>query len=188
MRIGLFGGAFDPPHLGHLMVARILVQQKIVDEVWFVPVKQHPFGKKVEVNGHREVMLKLMIDGESNLKIERFELEHQEKSYSLHTLRSLSEQFPQYSFSWIIGTDNLADFHRWYQYEELLRVFSVIVYPRQGYDFVPMYDGMKAVKNMPEVDVSSTQVRELLKQGKGVTGLVHPAVAQYIQEQGLYEK
>jgi nicotinate-nucleotide adenylyltransferase len=186
MHISLFGGAFDPPHIGHQEVVRYVLKEKITDEVWFVPVKQHPFGKTVEVNGHRIEMLKLIL--EPKMRVEMFELKNPGKSFSFDTLLSLSKTYPQHRFSWIIGTDNLSKFHLWEKYQELVEKFTVYVYPREGSEFKPLYDNMIPLKKAPLVQFSSTGIREMIKKGESITGLVDPKVAQYIKENNLYLK
>lgn len=184
MKICLFGGAFDPPHLGHLHVAQSMLDQHICDEVWFVPVKQHPFGKEIPENGRRENMLKLVIT--QGMKIDRYELEHPGKSYSFGTLEALSKQYPEHQFSWVIGTDNLTEFHKWYKFEELLQKYTVYVYPRHGYPFEPWYPGMQKIEQVEEVRISSTEVREKVRNTQPIADLVDPAVEQYIRDNNLY--
>lgn len=184
MHISLFGGAFDPPHLGHQEVARYLLAKNIADEVWFVPVKQHPFGKNVEVNGHRVEMLKLLL--EPQMKVEEYELHHPGKSYSFDTLMALYLQYPEHKFSWVIGTDNLSKFHLWQQYIELAEQFTVYVYPREGSEFAPLYGNMVPLYDAPLMKFSSTGIREMIKKGETITGLVDPKVEQYIIDHKIY--
>lgn len=185
MRICLFGGAFDPPHIGHQQVARELISRSVCDEVWFVPVKQHPFGKKVEVNGHRVKMLELIL--QPQWKVDSFELERSMTSYSYQTLNTLHMLFPQHTFSWVIGSDNLEKFHLWQEYETLLKEFTVYVYPRSGFPFFPYYEGMEMLKDFPIVRASSTKVRSRLKRHQDISDLVDPKVEQYIEEHRLYK-
>lgn len=185
MKIALFGGAFDPPHVGHQQVAQALLANKIVDEVWFVPVKQHAFGKQLKTTDeHRLVMLQLI--ALPSTKIETYELENDEISLSYITLRTLSERYPMHTFSWVIGTDNLADFHKWDFYEEMLQEFVFYVYPRAGFPFEPLREGMVALREMLEVAVSSTDVRQAVASGQPIDTFVDPAVAAYIADQQLY--
>jgi nicotinate-nucleotide adenylyltransferase len=184
MHIALFGGAFDPPHLGHQQVASSLLANQICDEVWFVPVKQHPFGKEVHTNGHREKMLSLIL--EPKMRVEDYELHHPGKSYSFQTLEALSKGYPQHRFSWVIGTDNLQQFHLWQNFHELLQKYRVYVYPRQHFDFHPIYKGMIKLESLPQVMVSSTMVKEKLAGHQSISGLVDERVERYIKENHLY--
>jgi nicotinate-nucleotide adenylyltransferase len=189
MKVALFGGSFDPPHLGHQAIASNLLEKQLVDEVWFIPLKQHPFGKIVGPDQQRLAMLELMIAAspwKSSLKIKTYELEKDKPSYSLETLQYFRSQQPENTFSWVIGSDNLQGFHKWYLYRELVASFSVFVYPREGSPLEPLYDSMVALKDMPYVTISSTEVREVVQSGRSIAGLVDPAVETYIKDHHLY--
>lgn len=185
MQIALFGGAFDPPHLGHQQVAQALLTNNIVDEVWFVPVKHHPFSKPLRASDQQRIeMLQLML--EEKMRIETYELTSPEVSYAYYTLEALAQQYPQHTFSWVLGSDNLQAFHKWGFYEQLIEKFTVYVYPRTGSPFEPLYDNMVPLVTMPEVVASSTKVREHIKVGQPVTDLVTAEVAAYIADHQLY--
>jgi len=189
MRIVLFGGAFDPPHLGHLQVAAGLVKAKLADEVWFVPVKIHSFAKNMTQSDHRLAMLKLVLPPQT--RVEMYELDQTEVNYTFNTLDALAEKYPEHDFSWVIGSDNLPKFHLWgdktgRDFKQLLASYKFFVYPRHGFGFEPVYAGMMPLKDFPEVTVSSTQVRQLVAEKKSLAGFVSPAVANYIQANQLY--
>ena len=187
MNIALFGGVFDPPHIGHQTIAQALLDQCIADQVWFVPVGLHPFGKKfsvVEDKDHRLEMLELILT--ENMKIERFELEHMGISYSYRTLEVLAKQYPEHNFSWVIGSDNLAKFDQWQEFEQLLQKFRVYVYPRRDFAMKPWYDGMVEIVDVEPVEVSSTMIRDRVRDGKSIKGLVSSAVDNYITMNILY--
>lgn len=186
MHICVFGGAFDPPHVGHHQVASSLITHTICDEVWFEPVKMHPFGKVVLANGHREKMLQLIL--EPHMQVDTYELNHEGNDFTLSfdTLEALSSQYPEHTFSWVMGSDNLAKFHLWGNFQGILDKYPVYVYPRKGFPFEPLRKGMTALKNFPEVTVSSTEVRSKIATGQSITGLVDPKVEKYIRENKLY--
>jgi nicotinate-nucleotide adenylyltransferase len=185
MEIGLFGGSFDPPHVGHQNVTAQLLQKKVVGEVWYVPVKHHHFGKKVLDDNHRVKMLELIL--QPSTRIETYELEKEGISYSFDTLEFLSQKYPDHHFSWIIGSDNLPTFHRWMDVHPMLLKYRFYVYPRAGFPFTPLYEGMVPLKDFPEVDVTSTEIRQLLKAGQSIIDLVDPQIEQYIMEHQLYQ-
>jgi nicotinate-nucleotide adenylyltransferase len=190
MRVMLFGGAFDPPHLGHQQIATGILQQGIADAVWYVPVHIHSFAKNMSEAQHRLALLELI--QQPGTRIETYELNESTTNYTFNTLDALSAQYPEHTFSWVIGTDNLAQFHLWGDrngrtYTEMLAKYPFYVYPRHGYPFQPLYAGMTALTNLPEINVSSSQVRELLQSGKSISDLVTPAVAAYIQKYQLYQ-
>ncbi len=189
MKILLFGGAFDPPHLGHQSIAKNAIAQNLADEVWFVPVRQHSFQKNLSSPAHRLAMLQLILVPGS--RIETYEMETTGVNYTFNTLDALTLKYPEHQFSWIIGSDNLASFHKWgdskgRNYLQLLATYPFYVYPREGSAFHPLYDGMTPLPSMPEVTVSSTQVRTLVAAGKSITELVPSEIAQYIEQNQLY--
>lgn len=190
MKIILFGGAFDPPHLGHQHIATTLLEQKIADEVWYVPTKIHPFNKPMNLPHHRLAMLKL-IAGDPRVKIEMYEQERDGVSFSHETLDALAAKYPQHTFSWIVGSDRLGDFHTWVDsrgndYKDMLAAYRFYVYPRAGFPFEPLYENMEPLKNVPEWTYSSTEVRDKVKKGESIEGFVDPAVAAYIEKHQLY--
>lgn len=198
-RVVLFGGSFDPPHKGHVEIARTLLRQKLVDQVRLVPLRQHPLKKFVSPDVHRLAMLQLAVK-DSPIQIEQFELTQPGPSYTFATLRAMDSKAgpPQAAttsvplalrpeFSWVIGSDNLASFHRWYHYQELLAEFKVWVYPRHGFAFEPLYPGMVPLTSCAEINVSSTQVRTRVAAGQSIADLVPAAVAGYIKANKLYK-
>ena len=191
MKIMLFGGAFDPPHLGHHSISKNILDRGIADEVWYVPAKTHPFSKPLSDSKHRLSMLNLLIADDKRMSIETFELEKDGVSYSHETLDALSEKYPEHKFSWVIGSDNLAKFHLWSDskdrdYREMLSKHTFYVYPRKGHNFSPLYENMIPLKDMEEVVVSSTLVKERLASREDISDLVDKKVIKYIEENKLY--
>lgn len=193
MKIALFGGSFDPPHRGHLQVGITLLEQKVAEQVWYVPVKQHPFGKQLSADQDRAAMVEAMITSPwaersgvgDRLIASDHELRKTQPSYSLLTLTELSAAHPDDAFCWVIGSDNIAAFSQWYRYQELLDRFTVYVYPRSQYPMAGLLPGMEPLE-AEEVTVSSTQIRQLVADRQPITDLVEPAVEQYIKDHHLY--
>lgn len=199
MRITVFGAAFDPPHLGHQQIVVSLLKEKLTDAVWLVPVKEHPFGKKLASASDRLAMTQLLSESireelvvsgiqikQELVRVETFELDEAGVSYSYRTLTTLAERHPSDEFSFVIGSDNLSTFDKWDQYEAMLAQFPFFVYPRHGFPFTPMRVGMKPMKHMAEVRVSSTQIREKLKIDESIDELVPASIAEYIANHNLY--
>jgi nicotinate-nucleotide adenylyltransferase len=185
MEVILFGGAFDPPHVGHQQMVYHILEKKLASEVWYVPCFQHPFNKSTSSLLHRLNMLKLIQN--HTTKIFTYELEKGDVSYSLETLRYVEKTQLYNHFSWLVGSDQLPEFHKWKDYKILLENFPVYVYPRKNYPLSPWYPGMIAITQVPEFDISSTDIRQRLRNGSSITGLVDPRVEEYILKNELYQ-
>lgn len=184
MNISLFGGAFDPPHNGHITIASALLNLQYADEVWFLPVGNHAFNKNMSSPEHRIAMLRLIL--QDNMLIEMFELRQQTTNYTFQTLEALSVLHPEHTFSFVIGSDNLGTFDKWQQHTSLLKKYTVRVYPRKHFALQPLHENMVVLENVKEIEVSSTLVREKLKKGESISQLVPEDVAEYIQLHRLY--
>lgn len=199
MKILVFGGTFNPPHLGHqLMVEQVLskpIGEVVFDQLWLLPVGQHSFAKTFVSNEHRLAMLELMIETivghnpqlADKIRIETYELERAEESQTFATLEALSAQHPEHRFSFLIGSDNLAKFHLWHNYELMLQRYPFLVYPRVGFAFEPLYEGMQVLKGFPQMAVSSTTVRAALTNHASLDELLNDKVNAYIKVNRLFE-
>lgn len=182
-RTVLFGGSFDPPHRGHIQVAKAILAANLTDEVWFVPCGGHPFGRTLSAAVHRIAMLRLML--EPKMSICEYETNKSERTYSIDTLDALTTLYPKRTFSWLMGSDQLPSFHAWKEQDHLLQTYAVYVYPRRGHPLSAAQKGMIPLSSLPEIDVSSTSVRQALQSGSVVTHL-DPDVTAYIQTHALY--
>lgn len=195
----LFGGSFNPPHLGHQQMVEAVLQANLADQVWYLPVGIHDFGKHIAPAQDRLAMLQLILPPAgsvlaSRVRIEDCELRRSGVSHSADTLDYLAARYPQHQFSFLIGSDNLAKFHLWQDREGrdfhyLLSCYPVFVYPRQGFPFKPFYENMLALENLPAVDISSTQVRASFQNQadeRFLVKLLDKKIIKYIQERGLY--
>ena len=199
MHVGIFSGSFNPVHNGHVALAEWFVHEHVVDAVWLIRSPLNPLKAASAVqmapDADRLAMLRLAIEGHDALSISTVEDDMPRPSYSYHTLLRLREQHPEHEFHFIIGSDNWQHFTRWYRWQDILREFRLVVYPRPGYpaeagpsDF-PEARGIRIV-DAPTYDVSSTDVRRLLSgtpsERDEASRLVSPLVMRYIQEHGLY--
>ena len=179
MRVAIFGGSFNPPHVVHQMVALYVLETAPVDELWMVPAFQHPFGKTLEAFAHRLAMCEAAAAAlGSRVRVSAVERELGVESRTLRTVRRLQQEFPAHSFSLVIGADLIPEVPSWYAGEELQRSVPFIVVGRTGFD-VP---GKLALPRL-----SSTEVRDALLAGRPVDGLVSRAVLDYIQAHNLYK-
>ena len=177
----IVGGAFDPPHLGHTQLAQAVLRSGLADRLIFMPAQSHPFAKNMAPGKDRLEMLNLL-----GVETSDWELRQGGKSYSLNTLNYWQKQHSLDQITFLIGSDNLPSFNKWYQYQELLENYQVFVYPRAGFPFTPVYDNMICLRNFPEIKISSTQVRETLKNKKSVNKLLDKSTINYIKEHKLY--
>jgi nicotinate-nucleotide adenylyltransferase len=197
--VALFGGSFDPPHRAHCAIPTFLLEQKLADQVWYIPVKNHPFGKRLSSDQDRINMVQFCIDQAvkdhpefaSKLRVDTWEIEKNTSSYTIQTLDDLAAQYPDISFRWVIGTDNLAKFHLWGKdAQRIPSDYGMFVYPRSGYPPTPLLPGMTFLKDAPEVNASSTEIRELMKDHhalKALKKLVLPEIEEYIVQHHLYQ-
>lgn len=191
IRTGIFGGTFNPIHLGHLALANYLCEENWVDELWFLITPQNPFKQEQTLldNHLRMKMVEAAIADYPRFKASDFEFTLPRPSYTVTTLQKLSEAYPDREFVLIIGADNWAAFDKWKSPEEILRNHRILVYPRPGYEINPheLPAQVKAV-NTPLLEISSTFVRESIASGKDIRYFLHPEVYRFIKQHQLYNK
>ncbi|MGP4071451.1 nicotinate-nucleotide adenylyltransferase [Piscibacillus sp. B03] len=184
-KVGLFGGTFDPPHIGHLKLSQTVLNTLALDEVWFIPTYQPPHKEgAVASPDHRLNMLYNLLADYSELKVSTIEYELKGKSYTYETVKHLCKEYPNTLFYFIIGGDMVEYLPKWYKIEELKRLIQFVGVNRRGSEDYN-HRGVLMV-TMDEVPVSSTEIREALKKGKEPHGLTDE-VLHYIRENELYE-
>ena len=182
----LFGGSFDPVHLGHLVVAET-VAEVLAARVRLMPAREQPFKRAAHVapSAHRAEMLALAVAGNHRLGVERVELELPAPSYTVRTLRALAEREPGNRFTLLLGADAAQDLADWYAVEALPALADVVVFARPGWT-VPANPLIRQVIDVPAVDISATLVRRRVAEGRSIRYLVPDAVREYIAAHGLY--
>lgn len=187
MRVALFGGSFNPPHVAHQLAALYVLETAPVDALWFVPAFEHAFGKPLVPFEDRLAMCELAAAAlGSRVRVSDVERAIGGRSLTLRTVRRLTELHPEHAFSLVIGSDLQADVSSWYRAEELVRAIPFIVVDRAG----GRRSGTDAAATTPPVampDVSSTAVRAALAAGQPVDAFVPRAVLDYIRRKGLYK-
>lgn len=190
MRIGIFGGSFNPLHIGHAIVANYLSQQEILDRVWIMPSKLNPLKQDEQrpVSGDdRMQMARLVAEDCAKVDVCDIEMHLPEPSYTYTTLCELRRRYPQHSFSLIIGGDHWEIFNKWRNWKKIITEFGVIIYTRPGYEITGILpDNVALIDNGPQAFVSSSEIREELSEGKNVNFLVPDKVLEYIKDKGLY--
>lgn len=185
MKIAVLGGSFNPIHNGHLKLVSYIAQNRIADEVWVMPCKKHPLDKFLDKEEDRVAMIKLALKGIEGARFSDFELTQNGKSYTFDTLRKLRKKY-DYDFLWVMGSDILNQISTWYGYEYLQKEASFIVFQRKGYSLTNPGIDIRASFNYNEDSISSTNIRERVRKGKSIVGLVPASVEQYIIQNGLY--
>ncbi len=191
-RIGIFGGSFNPIHVGHALIASYIMESGAVDALWLMVSPQNPLK---ENNGlasdyHRLHMTELVSRRIDGVTTSAFEFDLPKPSYTIDTLKALHAKFPDDEFYLVIGADNWCLFDKWKSGEEIIKNFHILIYPRRGYDIVVSeeYSDRVEVVNAPMIEVSSTQIRERLSQMKSVSFYVPESVEKYIVDNKLYMK
>jgi nicotinate-nucleotide adenylyltransferase len=192
-RVGLMGGTFDPIHLGHLLAAETAREACGLDEVWFIPSRTPPLkpGEPHAPGEDRLEMVRLAIAGNPAFRALDLELRRPGVSYSIDTARELRERWRDCLFSYIIGGDRVNDLPRWHRIGELAEIVSFIGVARPGHPvdigaLPEMLRGRVRVIPMPQLDISSSGIRELRREGRSIRYLVPDGVHDFILGKGLY--
>ena len=187
MKIGLYSGSFNPIHHGHVMLANYLVEFSDLDELWFVVSPHNPLKKKADLmdDMDRFKMVELALEGDARLKASDVEFSMPQPSYTINTLRALSSQHPSDQFVFICGMDSLEGLPRWKEYEAILEGYELLVFPRKGYDGgALLHHPHVKVLETPVIEVSSTFIRNCLREGKDVRHFMPEKAYQYLISSG----
>lgn len=193
MRSGVLGGAFDPPHMGHLIVAEGTRDALGLDRVLFIPYAQGPHRPSGPRAGgqHRLNMLEAALATEPDMEVDPRELRREGLSYTVDTLRFLARESPDEEFTLIVGSDQMLVFDEWRDHEAILELARVAAVERPGYpisDLDPEVGSRIVHVQLPLLLISSTDIRERVAAGRTIRHLVPAPVARYIQEHGLYRQ
>ncbi|MFM7015397.1 MAG: nicotinate (nicotinamide) nucleotide adenylyltransferase [Bacteroidota bacterium] len=191
MKIGLYFGSFNPVHNGHMMIANYLAEYSDLDQIWMVVSPQNPLkpAKGLLQDYHRFHLVELAIGDYQKIKASKIEFDLPKPSYTIHTLTYLKEKFPTYQFALIMGADNLQTFHKWKNYELILEEHALYVYPRNESDGGDLKSHAQVHwVAAPIMEVSSTMIRNAIKEKKDVRFFLPQAVADYIEEMRFYKK
>ena len=191
MRIGIYGGSFNPIHKGHTQLAASIVAQGLVDELWLLVSPLNPL-KSGEVSNiaeyeHRLKMAELATEGIEGVNVSDFERHLPLPSYTINTLGELQKAYPEHEFVLVIGADNWEQFPRWYHADEIMEKYHILIYRRPGCEIdETSLPASVQVVDTPLYDVSSTQIRESVKKGRMMRRWLDEKVARYIKRHQLY--
>lgn len=178
--IGIYGGSFNPIHIGHLTLARQLLEKNLLDEVWLMVSPLNPLKSDCRLLSD-ETRLRLArkaVKGEPNMKVCDLEFHLPRPSYTWNTLQVLRERHPQVDWVLLIGSDNWCVFPKWYHHDDIMRVSRVLIYPREGTEISPesLPEGVSLAPT-PLINISSTRIRQRIHAGLPITGMV-PSVIE----------
>ncbi|HTI71568.1 MAG TPA: nicotinate (nicotinamide) nucleotide adenylyltransferase [Candidatus Limnocylindria bacterium] len=189
MRIGLYGGSFDPVHLGHLLVAQAAMEEMSLDRVMFIPASQSPFklGQQLAPAALRLKWLRLALAGQTWADVDDFEAGRGGVSYTIDTVREMRRRFPQAQLAWLIGADHVNTLSQWREASELAEAVEFIVIPRPGIASVPVDSRLrlKHLRGWP-VSVSASEIRARIGRRLTVAHLLPSSVDEAIRLDGAY--
>jgi nicotinate-nucleotide adenylyltransferase len=189
MKIGLFFGSFNPIHMGHLIIANLMVEGSDLQKVWFVVSPQNPLkpARGLLHEFDRYDMVRAAVYDNYKLEVSDVEFHLPKPSYTIHTLVHLQEKHPEKQFRVIIGEDNLTNFTRWKNYRQILDHYGLYVYPRPGTQLSELRSHPNVtIVEAPLLDISATFIRERIRKGQSVRYLVPDAVEEMIRAKGFY--
>ena len=189
MKTGIFGGTFDPPHIGHLIAAQDAREALQLDRILFVPAREPPHKRERRISdpADRVAMLRAAIADEPRFQLCELELERAGPSYTVETLRALRAESPEETFFLLIGADQAMDLANWREPEEIARLATIVLLAREGVDAVPAARLLlgSAVR-VTRVDIAATDIRQRVAEGRSIRFLVPAAVERVIREKKLY--
>lgn len=191
-KIGLFFGSFNPIHIGHLILANYILENSDMEELWFVVSPQNPFkNKKTLLNDHNRLdMVQAALKNYPKMRASNIEFSLPKPSYTIDTLTYLREKFPDYSFALIMGEDNLGTLEKWKNADQLMKNYQIIVYPRkheeEKHDSQYIQHENITLVSAPVIELSATDIRNMIKLGKNVRPMLPPEVFDYLDGSSFY--
>lgn len=197
-QVALLGGTFNPIHIGHIIAGQCVLDTNEFDEVWVMPTGNPPHKtSSPHYNDHRLAMCQLAVEGLEGFSVSDLELKREGKIYTVETFELLDKLYPSCKFWLIIGTDSLMDLKKWYDAERLLHTVNFIVVDRGGYDselvdalihdYDQGYKGDFLRIEMPQIELSSSDIRHRIGEGQSIRFRVPDNVLSYIQQHQLYQ-
>jgi nicotinate-nucleotide adenylyltransferase len=189
-KIGLFFGSFNPIHTGHLAIASYMVEFTDLSELWFVVSPHNPLKEKSSLlpDHHRLALVNEAIGSDSRFRVSPIEFKLPQPSYTINTLAHLDEKYPGRQFVLVGGTDMLPSFHKWKNWETILEYYRLYLYPRHNSDKHELIaHSSVTIVNAPRIEISSSFIRESIRQGKNMAYFLPEKVLNYILEMHFYE-
>jgi nicotinate-nucleotide adenylyltransferase len=189
MNIGLYFGSFNPIHVGHLIIADHVLGVSDVKQIWFVVSPHNPLKESSSLlnENHRMHLVQLAIDEQPKFKASNIEFKLPRPSYTIDTMTYLTEKYPQHQFSIIMGGDSIQNITKWKNYQTLLEQYKIIVYNRSGYNAAVISHPNISIVDAPLLDISSTHIRNKIKNKTSIRFLVPTEVREYIASNNYYK-
>ena len=189
MKIGLYFGSFNPVHMGHLIIAYHVAYNTPLDQVWFIVSPQNPFKASASLLNeyHRLHMIRTAIDGENKLRASSVEFKLPKPSYTVDTLAYLKEKYPAHEFSMVMGSDGFQNIDKWKNYEVILRNHPIYIYKRPGFEIKKDFGANIIQLEAPLLEISSTRIREMIKEKRSIRFLVPDIVLEEIESNSYYK-
>lgn len=190
MKIGLFFGSFNPIHVGHLIIANHILNERLVDRVWFIVSPHNPLKSKgTLLNAYDRLhMVRIATEDDSRIKVSDLEFHLPQPSYTINTLTYLAEKYPADEFLVIMGADSFQNLHNWKNYDSLIRDYEIIVYKRLGFSPENKLNATAHFIDAPILDITATQIRQLVKEKKSIRYMVPEKVREEIERCGYFKK
>lgn len=190
MKVGLYFGSFNPVHIGHLIIANFAANETDLDQVWFVISPQNPFKQSNSLLNeyHRLHLVKTAIEGENRLRASNVEFSLPKPSYTCDTLAYLTERHPDYEFCLLMGSDGFQNLDKWKNYQSIIANHRIYIYKRPGYEIGEILGARVQVLEAPLLEISSTRIRQLIREKKSIRFLVPDTVKDEIERSGYYKK
>jgi nicotinate-nucleotide adenylyltransferase len=189
MKIGLYFGSFNPVHTGHLVIANHILNETDLKQVWFIVSPQNPFKPAgTLLNEYNRLhLLKIATEDDSRIKVSDIEFSLPRPSFTTVTLAHLQEKYPDHSFSIIMGSDSFQNLHKWKNFEVIVKYYPVYIYQRAGFEITNHVNAQITMVDAPLLQISATQIRDLLKRGKSIRYMVPEKVLEEIEKGGYYK-
>lgn len=190
MKIGLFFGSFNPVHVAHLIIANHLLNETTIEKIWFVISPQNPFKEESSLLNeyHRLHLVKTAIENDNRMWASEIEFSLPKPSYTTNTLAYLKEKYPEHEFCIIMGSDSFQNLHKWKNAEVIIKNYEIYVYLRPGFEVDNSINAKIHIANAPLLQLSATQIRKSLKQGKSIRYQLPDSVREEIEKGGYYKK
>jgi nicotinate-nucleotide adenylyltransferase len=190
MRIGLFFGSFNPVHVGHLIIANHILNEGLVDRLWFVVSPQNPFKESNSLLNEfdRLHLVRIAVEDDARMKASDIEFHLPRPSYTIATLTYLQEKYPDDEFFIVMGSDGFQNLGKWKNAEAIIKNYGIIIYNRPGFPVLNDLHAKLQTVDAPLLDISATEIRSLIKNKKSVRYLIPEKVREEIERSNYFRK